>query len=174
MLRIYGWQLEENAHATSLIQTLAGSAATRAADLVTAPITADVSGGVRVRGRFRLDAVKGGYDRVFQLDDGTDRNSFRLIWLSGLPGALYWQVFRDGASIRGAAISGGALGKTFDFDATITGDGTSGTVNGVPFSLAFSTTPIPVTVARIGHSSGGSNTPARLLCSGFVVTGVPA
>jgi hypothetical protein len=167
-------QAEQGAAQPSSYIRTSGVAATRAADLVTAPITADVSGGVRVRGTFRMDAVKGDYDRVFQLDDGTTANAFWLLWLKGSPDRLYWQYKFNGDNIAGGPAGFIALGETFDCDVTATGDGVSGVVNGVQFSKTFSSTPAPVTNARIGGDSIGANIPARLLCSEFIVTGVPA
>ncbi|MDF2143192.1 hypothetical protein [Paenirhodobacter sp. CAU 1674] len=164
-----GAQLEIGAIPTSRIYT-SGAAATRAADLVTAPITADVSGGVRVRGTFRMEAVTGGYDRVFQVDDGNNDDRIAL-YRDTVAGSFKAEVYSAGVSQVVAAYSGAGIGDVLDVDLIFSASGISGTINGDVVSAAGSGGYTPPTIARIGAAVSGS-VPARLLCSEFLVTGV--
>lgn len=99
VLRVYGWQLEQAASATSLIQTLGGVAVTRAADSI-APT--DVRGwplanGYTIYAEGRLDAlVASGSSAIFvQIDDGTNSNRVYLGPNSSV-------------NVRAAALEGGA------------------------------------------------------------------
>lgn len=167
---MFGGQVEAGSAATSYIPTN-GSAATRAADLVTAPITADVSGGVRVRGQFRLDAVKGGYDRVFRLDDGDNGNRMYVVWDTGLS-KFSTGLYSGGVSQGFIVIGGPALGERIDFDLTYAPTGIIGTFNGAPVSRSLSGGYTPPTLARLGNTPTGSSVPAKLLCSELLVSGV--
>lgn len=159
--------------AGSIIVTTTDAVASRAADLVTAPITADVSNGVRVRGVFRLDAVSGSYDRVFQLDDGTTDNRIYLRWNS-TGGNFNIALYSDGVSQGSLYYASAGLGDVIDVDLTFTADAISGTINGTPIGASLSGGYTQPTVARIGGSTFGGDIPARLLCSDFIVTGVAA
>lgn len=169
-LTVFGGQVEAGSAATSYIPT-SGSAATRAADLVTAPITADVSNGVRVRGTFRMDAVKGGYDRVFQFDDGDNDNSMTLHWVAAL-GAFRVEQWANSVSQGGVNVAGPELGDTCQFDISFTPAGVVGVLAGVSFSFAGAGGYVVPTVARLGSNTIGGAIPARLLCSKFLVSGV--
>ena len=165
-------QVESGAVATSYIVT-AGSADSRAADLVTAPLTGDYTNGVRVRGTFRLDAIAGNFDRLFVLDDDTSAN--RILFYRHKTAENFQLSVVDGGANQGVIIySGATLGDTLDVDLTITPDAISGTINGDVVSAALSGAYTAPTIARLGHSFGGANIPARLLCSKFLASVVAA
>ena len=169
-LTVFGGQVEAGSAATSYIPT-SGAATTRAADLVTAPITADVSGGVRVRGTFRLDAVKGGYDRVFQLDNGSNDNRMFLLW-DAASSKFQIGLYNGNVGQGFVLFDGPALGDLIEFDLTYTPASITGMFNGVPVSKSLSGGYTPPTTARLGSIPIGTSVPARLLCSEFLVTGV--
>ncbi|WP_226552986.1 phage head spike fiber domain-containing protein [Celeribacter naphthalenivorans] len=169
---IWGAQLEEGPLPTSYIPTN-GAAASRAADLVTAPLTGDYPNGVRVRGTFRLDAIAGNFDRLFALDDGTTNNRI-LFYRHKTAGNFQMSVVAGGASQGVMSYSGSTLGETLEVDLTITPDAISGTINGDTVSAALSGAYTAPTIARLGHSLGGVNIPARLLCSKLLVSEVAA
>lgn len=169
-LTIFGGQVEKSPCPTSYIPTN-GAAVSRAADLVTAPITADVSNGVRVRGTFRMDGVNGPANRVFQADDGGNTNRVELEWHPAERFVAY-SIF---GGVTQASIDfplGGDIGDTVDYDLTFTPTEIFGTVNGEYKSAASTGALVTPTIARIGHAAGGSYIPARLLCSKLLVTGV--
>jgi hypothetical protein len=167
---VLGAQFETGTVGTSFINTT-GASATRAADLVTAPITADVSNGVRVRGTFRLDAVNGSYDRVFQI--GSDAGRMTLHWAAA-NGAFRVEHWADWVSQGGVNVVGPEIGDTCQFDISFTPSGVVGVLAGVSFSFAGAGGYVTPTVVRLGSSGSGSNIPTILLCSEFIVTGVQA
>jgi hypothetical protein len=167
---VLGAQFETGTVGTSFINT-AGAAATRAADLVTAPITADVSGGVRVRGTFRMDAAVGGFDRVFQLDDGDNNNRMTLHW-GAANGAFRVEQWANSVSQGGVNAAGPEIGDTCHFDISFTPSGVVGVLSGVSFSFAGAGGYVTPTVVRLGSNTAGGAIPASLLCSEFIVSGV--
>ncbi|WP_434286318.1 phage head spike fiber domain-containing protein [Celeribacter sp. SCSIO 80788] len=169
---LLGAQFETGTSGTSFINS-AGASTARAADLVTAPITADVSAGVRVRGTFCVKVEKDEYNMAFVLDAGTTASRITMSWQKST--ALFGVSLFSGGVLQGTyTYSGAALGDTVEVDLTFTAAAISGSINGDAVSKALAGAYTPPTTARIGHSAGGASIPGRLLCSKFIVTGVPA
>ena len=163
----YAWgaQLEVGASATSYIPT-AGSAVTRAADFA-APIDLTgygLSGGYTVVAWGQLDGVVGSFDRVLQLDNGSEANRHLVYWLNG-GSRLCMEAFANSASQASANYAGGPqLGQPFKMAFSAGPDYFLAARNGVVSALDTSVTYVTPTVLRIGKAVSGSN-PARLLLS---------
>lgn len=162
---IWGAQLEIGASATSYIPT-AGSAVTRAADTV-APIDLsgyDLSGGYTVVAWGQIDGVIGAFDRVLQLDTGSEGNRHLVYWSSS-GSRLRPEVFADSVSQGGQNMAGGPqLGQPFQVAMAVGENYLIASRNGVVSPLDTSVTYATPTVLRLAKSSAGER-PARLLLS---------
>jgi hypothetical protein len=169
---LLGAQFETGPSGTSFINS-AGAATARDADLVTAPITADVSADVRVRGTFRVELEKDEYNIIFALDTGNLANRIVMNWQKSTA-TFNVALFSGGTKQGDFSYSGAALGDTVEVDLTFTASAITGTINGDAVSQALAGAYTPPATARIGHTAGGASIPGRLLCSKFIVTGVSA
>ena len=163
----YAWgaQLEVGASATSYIPT-AGSAVTRAADTV-APIDlsgCDLSGGYTVVAWGQLDGVVGGFDRVLQLDNGSEANRHTIHWnASGV--RFGFDMYASAAQqASDQTVGGPQLGQPFRLAMALGGDYFQAARNGVVFTRDTGAIFATPTVLRLGKS-GTSAQPARLLLS---------
>ncbi len=163
----YAWgaQLEVGASATSYIPT-AGSAVTRAADTV-APIDLsgyDFSGGYTVVAWGQLDGVVGQFDRVFQLDIGTEASRYLTFW-DRSTGILSMRVVASDVGQGDFALTGGPqLGQQFKVAMSVGSNNFLAARNGVVSALDTSVVYVTPTLLRLGKSSTGAQ-PARLLLS---------
>ena len=163
----YAWgaQLEVRATATSYIPTT-GTAVTRAADIV-APIDLtgyDLSGGYTVVAWGQLDGVVGTFDRVLQLDTGSDANRHFVYWTSG-GSRLGMEAFADSASQATVNYAGGPqLGQPFKVAMAVGPAHFRAARNGVVSALDTSVTYVTPSVLRLARAISGSK-PARLLLS---------
>ncbi|WP_417261693.1 phage head spike fiber domain-containing protein [Celeribacter sp.] len=157
-------------YATSYIKTM-GAAQERSSDLVSGALIDNLTGGARVRSLARMETAAGSTDVVFQLDDGSNDNRIVMYWDSSAEQYVF-ELFSGGVS-QGAASYAADLGEMLDVDMTFTSAAISGTVNGgavfAPLSGGYS----EPDVARIGCDAADGGVPARMLCSKFLVDGVP-
>jgi hypothetical protein len=118
-----------------------------------------------------MDAAVGGFDRVFQLDDGDNNNRMTLHW-GAANGAFRVEQWANSVSQGGVNAAGPEIGDTCHFDISFTPSGVVGVLSGVSFSFAGAGGYVTPTVVRLGSNTAGGAIPASLLCSEFIVSGV--
>lgn len=170
VIRLFGWQLEQNASATSLIQTLGGVAVTRAADNV-APIDLsgyDLSDGYTVVAWGQMDAVAGSYDRVLQLDNGSNDDRQLMFWSKPIS-LLSQQAFYDNVLQGEYSPAGGPqLGDQFKMAFAVGPNYFQAARNGVVGSLDTSVTYVVPNVLRLAKNIFDGK-PARLSLSRIAI-----
>lgn len=163
VIRVFGWQLERGASATSLIQTLEGVSVTRAADYVV-PLDLsgyDLSAGYSVVAWGQMDAVAALYDRVFQLDDGNNANRQTGLWNAPV-NRFTLDCFSGGISQGGYGEPGGPqLGQLVKMAFAVGPNYWQAARNGVVSPLDTSCIYTVPNVLRLAQSISGDK-PARL------------
>lgn len=127
-IRVGGLQVEKQSVATSLILTT-GSQVTRAADLCYIPNIIGLYGGYSAICKFRLNAVQGSFDSVFQLDTGEIANRHTVRWDAG-NAKLLSDFFAAGVS-QGTSSLGGALGADAKVAYKVAAGAQQSAINGV-------------------------------------------
>lgn len=168
---LWGAQLEAGTGPTSFIPT-ESSAVTRAADIV-APIDLsgfDLSGGYTVVVKGRLDGVAGAWDRLIQLDAGTNANRQSVVYN------------RAQSRLRAEVWSGNAASSMTEASAplpfearcafAIAPDSFDYAQNGVVSPHDDTVVYVQPSWMRLGVDISGAQTPARLLI--YSVTLYPA
>ncbi|SOB97629.1 hypothetical protein SAMN05877809_1025 [Rhodobacter sp. JA431] len=161
-------QLEIGAGATSYIPTTT-VAVTRAADNIAA---IDLSGfylgdgyTVVVKGQF--DAANGLYDRVVQLDGGTDASRQAVIYAA--PEAKIYASMYSGGISQGATEAAYLLGDSFAVASALGLNYRQAAINGVAGSLDTDAEFITPNALRLAQSFGGGSKPARLLLESIMI-----
>lgn len=164
-LTAWGAQLEVGATATSYIPTV-GSAVTRAVDTV-APIDLtgyDLSGGYTVVAWGQIDRAVGAYDRVLQLDNGSEANRHTIFW--NTYGTRFGaDIYANSVSQGSYSAAGGPqLGQPFKIAMSVGSNHFRVARNGSVSTLDTGVNYITPTVLRLARSATGDR-PARLSLS---------
>jgi hypothetical protein len=159
-IRLWLPQAEKGAFPTSPIPPPVGTlaAATRAADLLTAPVAAIFPGGagtVLLAGLLPQAAVSAD-QTLLQIDDGTAGNALLLRNAAGTGGFLAGRVLA-GAIANAAASAGVTPGTPFALGLAFDGSGLSLLLRGDAEKVLATTVPAGLTTLRVGGGIGGAN-----------------